>query len=102
MVNKIKHYFKCLDQVKELQIKRLNSTNMLKQTNLNIEIRRLEDIIADYNFAIDNILNDDERKYLLLKYRKSISIKKLEVILNRSSASLKRLEKSILTKFNWG
>ncbi|WP_017414149.1 hypothetical protein [Clostridium tunisiense] len=100
MVNKIKYYFQCLDKMKELQGKRAVSTNKIEQINLNIEIRRLENILVDYDFIIDNILNDEERKYLLLRYRKNISIKKLEAILNKSATSLHRLENSIITKFN--
>lgn len=98
MVKTLKEYFKIRNEINELKLKKEKTTSRFDQVDINIEISRLEHKLFNFDFIIENYLNDDERNYIKLKYVDKLSTKALETILHKSRSTLARYEHKILDK----
>jgi hypothetical protein len=98
LVKTFKEYFKIRNEINELKLKKEKTTSRFDQVDINIEIRRLEYKLFNFDIRIESYLNDDERNYIKLKYVDKLSGKALESVLHRSVSTLARYEHKILNK----
>lgn len=102
MVRNIKEYLLKAKTIRNLEIEKNNTDNLKKVLKINAEIRRLELEIFDFNYAIKNYLDYDERKYIELKYLENYNNVALQFIFNKPRTTLYNYENNILAKLNSG
>ncbi|RXI49125.1 hypothetical protein DP130_06865 [Clostridium tetani] len=90
----LKQYFKDLDTIEELKLKR-EKGNITERVDAMLKIMELERTYIDFKFAF-KYLSEEDKKYIFLKFEKKLSAKELANIFHVAKSTLYRREKRMI------